>query len=184
MGTLSQAALDKFDARLIAPFGTIGINADDQAVTSVVFLGPDVSAKAPTKNTLAHLACVQLMSYLNNPKFVFDLPVRLTGSKHQLDVWHAMQQITAGNTITYGVLAEGIGSNARAVGTACGKNPVPIVVPCHRIVAASGLGGFMGGKREDPLATKRWLLTHEGAAAVSTISGKSAGKLAGTPSLF
>ncbi|MCA3001404.1 MAG: methylated-DNA--[protein]-cysteine S-methyltransferase [Rhodocyclaceae bacterium] len=184
MGTLSQAALDKFDARLIAPFGTIGINADDQAVTSLVFLGPDVSAKAPTKNTLAHLACVQLMSYFKNPKFTFDLPVRLSGSKHQLDVWHAMQNIRAGNTLTYGALAEQIGSNARAVGTACGKNPVPIVVPCHRIVAASGLGGFMGGKREDPLAIKRWLLTHEGATAVSTAGGKAAGKMAGSPSLF
>jgi methylated-DNA-[protein]-cysteine S-methyltransferase len=183
MGTLSRAALDKFDARLIAPFGTIGINADAQAVTSVVFLGPDVSAKAPTKNTLAHLACVQLMSYFKNPKFTFDLPVRLSGSKHQLDVWRAMQQITAGNTVTYGVLAKAIGSNARAVGTACGKNPVPIVVPCHRIVAASGLGGFMGGKREDPLTIKRWLLVHEGAAAGSR-TGKLAGNLASTQSLF
>jgi methylated-DNA-[protein]-cysteine S-methyltransferase len=95
-----------------------------------------------------------------------------------------MQNIRAGNTLTYGALAEQIGSNARAVGTACGKNPVPIVVPCHRIVAASGLGGFMGGKREDPLAIKRWLLTHEGATAVSTAGGKAAGKMAGSPSLF
>jgi methylated-DNA-[protein]-cysteine S-methyltransferase len=117
----------------------------------------------PTKNTLAHLACVQLMHYLDNPRYQFDLPIRLAGSKHQLDVWQAMRAIAPGTTRTYGGIADDIGSNARAVGTACGKNPVPIVVPCHRIVAASGLGGFMGGKRDDPLSIKRWLLTHEGA---------------------
>ena len=59
-------------------------------------------------------------------------------------------------------MAASIASSPRAVGTACGRNPVPIVVPCHRIVAANGLGGFMGGKHADPLAIKRWLLTHEG----------------------
>ncbi len=103
------------------------------------------------------------MRYLNDAKFCFDLPLRLSGSKHQLDVWQAMQTIPSGATMTYGAIAERVGSNARAVGTACGKNPLPIVVPCHRIVAANGLGGFMGGKRDDPLAIKRWLLTHEGA---------------------
>ena len=184
MDTLNSTAVDQFDARLIAPFGVIGITADDHAVTSIVFLSNDVGAKAPKKNTLAHLACVQLMSYFNSPKFVFDLPVRLSGSKHQLDVWHAMQNIRAGTTLTYGALAEQIGSNARAVGTACGKNPVPIVVPCHRIVACSGLGGFMGGKRDDPLAIKHWLLKHEGAAAALSAGGKFAGKPAATAALF
>ncbi len=102
------------------------------------------------------------MAYFDNAKFVFDLPVRLAGSKHQLDVWQAMREIASGTTKTYGDIANDVGSNARAVGTACGKNPMPIVVPCHRIVATNGLGGFMGGKRDDPLAIKRWLLTHEG----------------------
>jgi len=155
---------NQFDACLIAPFGSIGIRADERAVTAIVLLPINVPAKPPKKNSLAHLACVQLMSYFDNAAFVFDLPVRLSGSKHQLDVWHAMQKIQAGTTMTYGQIAAQIDSNARAVGAACGKNPVPIVVPCHRIVAANGLGGFMGGKRDDPLAIKRWLLTHEGVA--------------------
>ena len=93
--------------------------------------------------------------------------MRLAGSKHQLDVWQAMRDIDPGGTLTYGDIARIIGSNARAVGAACGKNPLPIFVPCHRIVAANGLGGFMGGRRDDPLAIKRWLLTHEGALAVT-----------------
>ena len=153
--------LDKYDARLKAPFATLGIIASDTHLLHVHFLPLDVMAKAPKTNTVAHLASVQLMGYLDNPDFEFDLPLMLAGSKHQLDVWQAMRNIAAGKTQTYGDLAANIDSSARAVGTACGQNPVPIVVPCHRVVAANGLGGFMGGKQRDPLAIKRWLLAHE-----------------------
>lgn len=154
--------IDQYQARIKAPFATLGVIADDAYVQAIHFLPPSVAAKSPITNTIAHLATVQLMSYLDNPKFRFDLPLRLSGTKHQLDVWHAMQNIAAGKVKTYGELAAAIGSSPRAVGTACGRNPVPIVVPCHRITAANGLGGFMGGKLADPLAIKRWLLTHEG----------------------
>ncbi|MEO8386699.1 MAG: MGMT family protein, partial [Betaproteobacteria bacterium] len=75
--------------------------------------------------------------------------------------WQAMRAIKAGATQTYGELSASIDSSPRAVGTACGQNPVPIVVPCHRVVAATGLGGFMGGKKNDSLRIKRWLLAHE-----------------------
>ena len=158
--------LDQYAARIKAPFATLGVIADHAFVKAIHFLPASVSAKSPTFNTIAHLAAVQLMSYLNNPKFKFDLPIRLSGTKHQLDVWHGMQKIAAGKTSTYGELAESIASSPRAVGTACGRNPLPIVVPCHRIVAANGLGGFMGGKLDDPLAIKRWLLIHEGTLLV------------------
>ena len=153
-----------FDACLKAPFGTLGIVADEKHLLGVHFLPASVAAKAPRTNTIAHLACVQLMAYLDNPNFNFDLPLRLTGTKHQVDVWQGMRRIPAGKTVTYGELAEGVGSSARAVGTACGQNPIPVIVPCHRIVAANGgLGGFMGGKLENPLMIKQWLLKHEGA---------------------
>ena len=155
--------LDKYDARLKTPFATIGIVASDTHLLHIHFLPMDVAAKAPTTNTIAHLASVQLMAYIENADFKFDLPIKLAGSKHQLDVWRAMQKIAAGKTQTYGELALMIDSSPRAVGTACGLNPVPIVVPCHRVVAANGLGGFMGGKQNDPLAIKRWLLAHESA---------------------
>ncbi len=155
--------MDQYTARIKAPFATLGIITDDTHLLAVHFLPSSVSAKSPKTNTIAHLATVQLMTYLDKPKFKFDLPIRLSGTKHQLDVWHAMQKVAAGSTKTYGELAAAITSSPRAVGTACGRNPVPIVVPCHRITAASGLGGFMGGKLDDPLAIKRWLLTHEGA---------------------
>ncbi len=154
--------IDQYDARIKTPFATLGVMADHAFVQAIHFLPLSVAAKSPTINTIAHLVAVQLMLYVSNPKFKFDLPIRLSGTKHQLDVWHAMQKITAGKTSTYGELAESIGSSPRAVGTACGRNPLPIVVPCHRVVAASGLGGFMGGNLDDPLAIKRWLLAHEG----------------------
>ncbi len=157
-----QLPIDQYQARVKAPFATLGVIADDSYVQAIHFLPVSVAAKSPIINTIAHLATVQLMSYLDNPKFRFDLPLRLSGSKHQLDVWHAMQKIPAGKVRTYGELAEVIGSSPRAVGTACGRNPLPIVVPCHRITAANGLGGFMGGKAADPLAIKHWLLVHEG----------------------
>jgi methylated-DNA-[protein]-cysteine S-methyltransferase len=78
-------------------------------------------------------------------------------------VWREIEKLFPIKTITYGDLARRIGSAARAVGGACGTNPVPLFVPCHRVLAASGgLGGFMGGKDDFPLSVKRWLLRHEG----------------------
>ena len=154
-----------FQACLRAPFGTVGISATDTHVTGIRYLSPEVPALAPKRNTIAFLACVQLQSYLDNPGFVFDLPMKLTGTRHQLSVWEAMCAIPAGETRTYGELAKSIGSSARAVGGACGANPLPIVVPCHRVVGANGsLGGFMGARQEGfELSIKRWLLAHEGA---------------------
>jgi methylated-DNA-[protein]-cysteine S-methyltransferase len=155
------ASLDRFDARLRAPFATLGICADDKHLTGITFLPSSVPAKTPTPNTIAHLACVQLFAYLDDPRFEFDIPIKLAGSMHQIRVWNAMRKIPAGKTQTYGELAAAIGSSARAVGGACGANPVPIVVPCHRVVAANGLGGFMGSTGDDTLVIKRWLLAHE-----------------------
>ena len=153
--------LDKYDARLKTPFATLGIVASETHLLHIHFLPMDVIAKAPRTNTVAHLASVQLMAYLDNPAFEFDLPLMLSGSKHQIEVWQAMRNIRAGATQTYGEISASIDSSPRAVGTACGQNPVPIVVPCHRVVAATGLGGFMGGKKNDSLTIKRWLLAHE-----------------------
>jgi methylated-DNA-[protein]-cysteine S-methyltransferase len=157
-----MTSIDHYTARIKAPFATLGIISDDTHLQAIHLLPTSIASKSPISNTIAHLVSVQLTIYLDKPSFKFDLPIKLNGSKHQLDVWHAMQKIPAGKTKTYGELALSIDSSPRAVGTACGKNPVPIVVPCHRIMAANGLGGFMGGKRDDPLAIKRWLLTHEG----------------------
>jgi len=154
-----------FDACVRTPFATLGITTAGAYVTGVRFLAPDTPAKAPRANTLAHLVCVQLQSYLDDGHFVFDLPLKLAGTHHRLAVWEAMQRIPAGSTRTYGEIATELRSSARAVGGACGANPIPLIVPCHRIIAASGrIGGFMGASAEGfEIGIKRWLLEHEGA---------------------
>jgi len=150
--------MNDFQACLRAPFATLGISASDTHVTGIRFLAPDVPAKAPKKNTIAFLACVQIQSYLDDATFEFDLPLKLLSTRHRLEVWEAMQRIPAGATRSYGELAKELGSSARAVGGACGANPVPVLVPCHRVLAANKkLGGFSGG-----LDWKRSLLAREG----------------------
>ena len=159
------SAVAAFQARVRTPFATLGITTTDKHVTGVRYLASSTPALAPRKNTIAFLACVQIQSYLDDPGFEFDLPLLLAGTRHRLAVWEAMQRIPAGRTRTYGELAQELRSSPRAVGGACGANPVPLVVPCHRVIAADGrIGGFMGARTEGfELSIKRWLLAHEGA---------------------
>ena len=156
---------EAFQACLRAPFATLGITTSDTHVTGIRFLAPASPSKAPKRDTIAYLACIQLQSYLDESRFRFDLPLALAGSRHRLEVWEAMQRIAPGKTRTYGELAAELRSSARAVGGACGANPSPVVVPCHRIIGANrSIGGFMGAKGEGfELGIKRWLLEHEGA---------------------
>ncbi len=154
-----------FQACVRTPFATLGITTTDQHVTGIRFLAPSVRALAPPRNTIAFLACVQLQAYLENPNYRFDLPLRLGGTRHRLAVWEAMQRIPAGKVRTYGDVAKELKSSARAVGGASGANPIPVVVPCHRIIGSGGsIGGFMGAKDDGfELGIKRWLLEHENA---------------------
>lgn len=101
----------------------------------------------------------QLLAYFDGDRKDFDLPTDPPGTPFQRRVWSAMQTIPFGQVKTYGQIAHIIGSAPRAVGMACGANPIPIVIPCHRIVAASSLGGYSG---EGGLGTKQTLLALEG----------------------
>jgi methylated-DNA-[protein]-cysteine S-methyltransferase len=93
--------------------------------------------------------------------FQFDLPLELNGTEHQLKVWYALREIPSGQIQTYGGLAKSLHSSPRAIGQACGNNPIPIVIPCHRIVGKNGLGGFMHSTESKELNIKHWLLAHE-----------------------
>ena len=104
-------------------------------------------------------ARAQLLSYFDGDRQSFDLPLAPQGTAFQKTVWAAMQDIPYGGVQTYGDIAHKIGSAARAGGMACGANPIPIVIPCHRIVAAASIGGYSG---EGGLATKQALLELEG----------------------
>ncbi len=157
--------MDSFQACLRAPFATLGITTSDTHVTGIRFLAPSTAALAPRRNSIAFLACVQIQAYLDDPAYRFELPLKFGGTRHRVSVWEAMQRIPAGKTRSYGELATELGSSARAVGGACGANPIPLVIPCHRVIAAGGdIGGFMGARAEGFERTiKRWLLEHEGA---------------------
>ena len=101
----------------------------------------------------------QLQAYFAGTLQRFDLPLSPAGSPFQQSVWREMSRIPFGRTMSYGALAGRIGGIARAVGTACGENPIPVIIPCHRVGAAGkALGGFSGG---EGAATKRLLLAHE-----------------------
>lgn len=93
----------------------------------------------------------------------FAYPPSTSGTPFQQKVWQAIAAIPYGQVISYGDIARLIGSSPRAVGQACGRNPLPIIIPCHRVVSAGGLGGFSLSNQDFELNIKRWLLTHEGA---------------------
>ena len=124
---------------------------------------PGPPASRPAVSGLAREVARQLQAFGEDPRFVFDLPIDPRGTGFQQRVWAALRTIPAGEMKTYGEVAREVGSVARAVGGACRANPLPLVVPCHRVIAASGLGGFAGNTAGPELELKRRLLSREGA---------------------
>lgn len=143
-----------------APFGQLRLIAERDTLTGIDFLLEPEPVKKPATPLLKETA-VQLRAYFDNPRHQFDLPLRLDGTPFQLKVWQALCDISPGDPLTYGQLAKKLGTAPRAVGGACGANPVPVIVPCHRVVSAGGLGGFMGTRYLGSLNIKSWLLAHE-----------------------
>ena len=150
-----------FDALVSAPGFTLGVRCSDTAVTEIAWLPP--RPEQTGTSPLAKETARQLLAYLADPAFQFDLPLETPGTHFRQRVWQAIAAIPTGEVRTYGELARQLASGPRAIGQACGDNPVPIVVPCHRVVAASGaLGGFAHSRGGMMLDVKRWLLAHEG----------------------
>jgi len=149
-----------------APFGCLGIETgmvEGSLMVSKIDYLPASTALIKAHNQLAREVERQCKAYFKNPQFQFELPLRPQGTEHQNKVWKSVLDIPFGQTSTYGQLAKKIKSGARAVGTACGANPYPLVTPCHRVVSAQGIGGFM--KEDAPgfyRQIKIWLLKHEG----------------------
>ncbi|MGF6773173.1 methylated-DNA-[protein]-cysteine S-methyltransferase [Paraburkholderia sp. GAS199] len=151
-----------FNAVIDAPFGKVGIRLDGEAVREIVYL-PASTRNIEPDTPLARQAVEQIERYFEHASAHFELPLAPVGTAFQRRVWQAISDIPAGTVLTYGQLAKQIGSVPRAVGQACGSNYFPIVIPCHRVVSSSGLGGF-AHHAEDGffLNVKRWLLAHEG----------------------
>ena len=141
-----------------SPVGPLTITAEDDAITAVDFGAG--GGPCPNGGVLAE-AARQLTEYFDGARRAFELPLTPHGTPFRLKVWEAMQAIPYGETRSYGDLARDLDSAPRAVGGACGANPIPLIIPCHRVVGAGGtLGGFSGGAGCD---TKRQLLALEGA---------------------
>jgi methylated-DNA-[protein]-cysteine S-methyltransferase len=143
---------------LHTPLGEVTISEDGGAIVALDWgRGRDQEATALLRD-----ACDQLQDYFDGKRMSFNLPLAPEGSNFQKRVWAALCAIPPGETRSYADIARTIGSGPRAVGGANGANPIPLFIPCHRVIAADGsLGGYSGG---DGPATKRYLLDHESRA--------------------
>ncbi|MCC7046398.1 MAG: methylated-DNA--[protein]-cysteine S-methyltransferase [Alphaproteobacteria bacterium] len=141
-----------------SPLGPLTVAAEDGHIVSLGFGAG--AAEAERDDPLLAEAARQLDAYFARRLRAFDLPLLPRGSAFHRAVWDAMLRIPYGDARSYGVLAEETGGVARAVGIACGSNPIAIVIPCHRVIGAGGrMVGYSGGKG---VKTKSWLLVHEG----------------------
>ncbi|MEM9320473.1 MAG: methylated-DNA--[protein]-cysteine S-methyltransferase [Pseudomonadota bacterium] len=146
-------------AGLDTPIGSFWVEAEDDAVIACGWGHAPGAAGHP----VLEQALAEIDGYFTGQRAEFDVPVRISAEGVQGRVMHAMRAIAFGETLTYGEIAASVGASAQAVGQACGANPIPILVPCHRVLGAHGLGGFSapGG-----IETKVALLKHEGAASL------------------
>ncbi len=150
----------EYNAVIDLPFGRLAIRADDAGLLLVASVSRATKLKK-ANHPLAKEACRQLKSYVANPGYRFSVPVITDGTPFQNKVWQALRRIPGKQTVTYGELAQKLHTSARAVGNACRCNPVPIVIPCHRVVARNGNGGYMGKRQGPAIQIKNWLLRHE-----------------------
>jgi len=148
-----------YQASLETPVGILTATSNGHAITRLIWAGADRQDIRPElTETMAQLA-----AYFDKRLTEFDVPLDVEASRFQRDVCDAMRAIPFGETLTYGDIATRLGAPAQAVGQACGGNPIPVIIPCHRVLGATSLGGFSGA---GGVETKVWLLRHEGAAGL------------------
>ena len=136
------------------PLGALTLSEENEAIVSLDW----GFARDQTSTSLLQRGRAQLQAYFDGELDRFDLPLAPSGTAYRQRVWQALRAIPYGHTASYGELARCVGGSARAVGGANAANPIPILIPCHRVVAGRGLGGYSGG---DGSVTKAWLLTLE-----------------------
>jgi methylated-DNA-[protein]-cysteine S-methyltransferase len=146
-------------ACISTPFGDLTVTEDGGAITRLTW----ARVETPESSDLLVEALAQLRAYVEGKLETFDLPLKVNGSAFQQDVCRLMSEIPFGYTRTYGELAKDLGAPAQAVGQACGGNPIPVIIPCHRVMGAKGLTGFSG---RGGVETKVALLRHERAAGL------------------
>jgi methylated-DNA-[protein]-cysteine S-methyltransferase len=156
--------LESWQARIEAPFAVIGVRTIGERLVRIEYL-PRGAAPLKPQTPFSREVCRQLKAYLKEPNFDFDLPFDYAGTDFQTRVWEAVRSIPVGAVLSYQQVGRRIGSAPRPVGTACGANKIPILIPCHRVVGSQGIGGFMNARRGAAIDVKRWLLHHENPGA-------------------
>ena len=156
--------LESWQAKIEAPFAVLGVRTIGERLVRVEYL-PRGAATLKPQTPFSKEVCRQLKAYLKEPNFDFDLPFDYDGTDFQTTVWKAVRSIPVGAVLSYLQVARKIGSAPRPVGTACGANHIPMVIPCHRVVGSQGIGGFMNARRGVAIDVKRWLLHHENPGA-------------------
>jgi methylated-DNA-[protein]-cysteine S-methyltransferase len=153
--------LETHHAKIATPFAVLGIRTLGELLTDIEYLPRGVATLAPL-NKLAERVCRQIERYVDDPCYRFDLPFEYRGTDFQCRVWREISKIPLGKTKTYKDIALRLRSAPRPVGGACGKNRLPLLIPCHRVLGSNGIGGFMHARGGEPIAIKKWLLKHEG----------------------
>ncbi|EKE01089.1 MAG: hypothetical protein ACD_21C00223G0010 [uncultured bacterium] len=149
------------DCIIASPIGKLGLIVVNNKLAAIQFL-PAKTPLLAAQNSAARQIVIKINKYFRNPKLQLKLFTQVKGTVLQQKIWNALQKIPCGKVVTYGELAQKIGTSPRVIGNACRRNPVPIVIPCHRVVAATGLGGYCGKVNKELLEIKKWLLWHEG----------------------
>jgi methylated-DNA-[protein]-cysteine S-methyltransferase len=159
-----MGSLDMKRLTIDSPLGKLTLTCTAGALTALDWNLADTYGD---KDPVLEEAARQLRQYFAGDRTDFDLPMQPHGTPFQKRVWSAMLEIPCGKTATYGGLARQLESAPRAIGGACGRNPLPIVIPCHRVVGGAGKGGYsgLGG-----LTTKDWLLNHEMAMVAEPVA--------------
>jgi len=145
--------------KITTPVGALSLSSNGRAITRVAWIRDGAPTQDCPSDPILDAAAREIAQYFAGSLTRFTTPVHLEGSTLQLGVWKVMRAIPCGQVLTYGDVARAVGSEPQAVGTACGQNPIPVIVPCHRVVGAGGkLTGFSGG---NGIETKAFLLDLE-----------------------
>ena len=146
----------------MTPVGRVLLHTSETQLCSVeLFISNNHAETKHVASPLAQETINQFKSYFIDPQFEWTLPLAEQGTLFQNKVWQYLQTIPSGETRTYSDIAQALSTSSRAVGNACRANPFAIVVPCHRVVSKSGIGGYYGKVDGSEIDLKKWLLDHE-----------------------
>ncbi len=152
-----------YDGSIKTAFGHVALKLEGDALCALDQISERLDVIAPASVTAGKLLDA-ISAYCHDASTMpHDIKLSLQGTPFAQRVWRALQAIPCGDVMSYGELAKKLGTSARAIGNACRRNPVPLIIPCHRVVAANGIGGYCGHTGGAVLEIKRKLLQHEGA---------------------